>query len=573
MKPYPLSDPGMPDTRSGWRYLVWLSWRQAPSILAGAVWGMLWMACLALLPFVVGRALNAGIVARNQHEVVLWCGVVVLLGAGSAFAGIQRHRSATANSVAAALHSAQLVTRHLVDVGADLPRQLGLGDAVTVGLADISAIGAGFMEVPIAAGAVCAVVIVAAVLLSTSLALGLTIVLGVPAMMALTTAMVKPLRGRQAEYRRLQAVLSGLASDIASGLRVLRGIGGEQQFSASFHDASERARRAGVGVARANATLTLVQILGPGCFAAAVTWLAATMAIDHTISLGSVVACYGYTVFLTLPLNNMTTCVGALSGASISADRVVAVLRLNPTLATVPNPRHGEESRGLVGAEVLADAASGLFCRLDECVAVVCREPTESSMLARRLARYEDTGEPTLGGVPLRALPLDELRARVLLSSNDDHIFAGTLAEVLAPARRPDAEHDPGEALRASSAEDIVEYLGGGYGALLESGGQNLSGGQQQRIRLARALAADPDFLITVDPTNALDAHTEARVASRLMRYRQGRATVIFTDSPLLLAEADVVFYVVSGTVTARGTHAQLAESRPEYHRTVMRED
>jgi hypothetical protein len=127
------------------------------------------------------------------------------------------------------------------------------------------------------------------------------------------------------------------------------------------------------------------------------------------------------------------------------------------------------------------------------------------------------------------------------------------------------------EALRAAVAEDVVGAMPDGLGSAVEAQGRNLSGGQRQRVRLARALFADPEVLIAVEPTSALDAHTEAAVARRLRAARAGRTTVVTGTSPLLLDQADTVYYLVDGRVAAVGGHRELLASEPGYRGLVSR--
>ncbi len=102
--------------------------------------------------------------------------------------------------------------------------------------------------------------------------------------------------------------------------------------------------------------------------------------------------------------------------------------------------------------------------------------------------------------------------------------------------------------------------------------GRSFSGGQRQRLVLARALAADPEVLVLVEPTSAVDAHTEARIAARLRAHRAGRTTVVTTVSPLLLDAVDEVAFLVDGRVVATGTHADLLADRPAYRSVVVRD-
>ena len=130
---------------------------------------------------------------------------------------------------------------------------------------------------------------------------------------------------------------------------------------------------------------------------------------------------------------------------------------------------------------------------------------------------------------------------------------------------------DVEKALFTASAEDILDSLPGGLDSVVTEKGRSFSGGQRQRLVLARALAADPEILVLVEPTSAVDAHTEARIARRLREARAGRTTVIAATSPLVLDQADKVVLVRGGRVVAEGTHRELLADRPDYRETVTR--
>jgi ABC-type multidrug transport system fused ATPase/permease subunit len=150
-------------------------------------------------------------------------------------------------------------------------------------------------------------------------------------------------------------------------------------------------------------------------------------------------------------------------------------------------------------------------------------------------------------------------------------MFTGTLREELDPdGRRQDDELLA--AIRTASAEDVLVALTDGLDSEVEEKGRSFSGGQRQRLILVRALLADPSVLVLVEPTSAVDAHTEARIAERLRAARTGRSTVVLTSSPLLLDRVDEVIFVAAGRVVAVGKHRQLLETDPQYRRTVTRQ-
>ena len=109
------------------------------------------------------------------------------------------------------------------------------------------------------------------------------------------------------------------------------------------------------------------------------------------------------------------------------------------------------------------------------------------------------------------------------------------------------AEHDDAElerAVWAAAAVDVVEALPDGLDSHLEPKGRNVSGGQRQRLRLVRALLSEPEVLVLVEPTSALDAVTEAAVAQRVKQARLGRTTVVVSSSPLWAGQADQTVYL-----------------------------
>jgi ABC-type multidrug transport system fused ATPase/permease subunit len=202
--------------------------------------------------------------------------------------------------------------------------------------------------------------------------------------------------------------------------------------------------------------------------------------------------------------------------------------------------------------------------------AVVAGVSEEAAAIADRLGRFADGDEVRLGGVALRDLPLEVVRRRVLVSEHDPRLFTGRLGDELDPTGAAPPERVLA-ALDIASAGDVLEALPDGLDSEVAERGRSFSGGQRQRLVLARALVADPEVLVLVEPTSAVDAHTEARIADGLAAARRGRATVVCTTSPLLLDRADKVALVAGGRVVAEGTHRDLLDTEPRYRAVVTR--
>jgi ABC-type multidrug transport system fused ATPase/permease subunit len=201
--------------------------------------------------------------------------------------------------------------------------------------------------------------------------------------------------------------------------------------------------------------------------------------------------------------------------------------------------------------------------------ALVSDQPDEAAALADRLGLCapEVDEDVTLGGVPLTRMRRADVRRRIVVSDTGATLFSGRLGNVL-----DTTGGDVPRALETASTDDILEALPDGLDSVVAERGRTFSGGQRQRLVLARALAGDPEILVLVEPTSAVDAHTEARIAARLRGHREGRTTVVVTSSPLVLDAVDEVAFLRGGRVVATGTHRDLLENDAGYRAVVTRE-
>jgi ABC-type multidrug transport system fused ATPase/permease subunit len=554
MRDLPVPDPGTPDTRTPGRYLWWILRVHTATVLLAMVMGIIWMVSQALMPAAIGRAIDEGVIARDPKALALWAGALFGLGITQAVAGAMRHRAVVFNYLAACFRSVQLVARHAGMLGATLPARLGVGEAVSIGTIDTMRVGNAIDITARASGAVVAIIVVGIVLLSASPTLGLVVLVGVPLLSASVTVLVGPLHRRQQEYRAQSGRLTARAIDIIAGLRILRGIGGEATFAARYREQSQRLRAEGVRVARIDAMLAGAQILLPGLFVALVTWIGARFALAGAIEPGELVSFYGYAAFLVVPMRTLTEAADQITRGHVAARRVVRLLNLTPDVA--------DGGGAPIPPGRLVDPESGVAVEPGRFTAIAAASADDAAVIADRLGRYRE-GEARIGGVPLSSLPRTTVRRLILVADNEAALFSGRLKDELGAG-------DVRAALHVANAEDIVAALPEGLYTVVTTGSE-FSGGQQQRLRLARALLVDPPILVLVEPTSAVDAHTEARIAERLAVARAGRTTVVCTTSPLVLDWADRVIYVEAGRVAAEGTHLELLRGHPGYAATVTR--
>ncbi len=562
----PYADPGRPDTRSAARYLLWVGRHQLGTLIAGVLFGIIWMVTQALMPYVLGQAIDDGLANGDDAALGRWVAALLALGVIQAVAGVLRHRMAVLNWLRASFRMIQVVAHHAARAGPAMRARLTTGEVVATVSNDALRAGGAFDITARLAGAIVSYVVVAFVLLSASTLLGAVVLLGVPLLVGSLSLIIGPLQRRQREQREEVGQLTALGADTVAGLRVLRGIGGEEVFLGRYRERSQGVRRAGVRVALPQSTLDASQVLLPGIFVVLVTWLGARLAITGSIEPGELVAFYGYAAFLVIPLRTSAEAVDKITRSFVGARRMLEVLAVEPAVAD-PGAGAPEPPANVP----LTDDRTGVVVEPGLLTCVVTSVPSEAAALADRLGRFVDDPSVSLGGVPLVELSVEAARRRIVVSETDPMLFSGPLRRELDPWARTSGDGPLLAALATANAEDVLDALPEGLDEHVEERGRGFSGGQRQRLVLARALIADPEILILVEPTSAVDAHTEARVARRLREARAGRTTVVMTASPLVLDQADRVLFLDGGRVAASGSHRELLRSAPAYRVTVTR--
>lgn len=565
MRDLPVDDPGVPDTRSPVRFLLWIARNQGPTLVAGIIFGICWLVAQAVMPWAIGRGIDDGVVDGDLGASLRWSLVVLGIGIVQSAAGVIRHRLGVSNWLQSMFRTVQVVVRHTARTGPALTRNVTTGEVVSTVASDADHIGAFFDVLQRFVGAVVAYAVVAVVVLRTSVPLGLLVLVGVPLLVVGLAPILRPLQARQRAQRDAAGRLTALGADTVAGLRVLRGIGGEQVFLGRYQQQSQEVRAAGIRVAGLQATLDAAQVLLPGIFVVVLTWLGARFVLTGQIDAGDLVAFYGYAFFLVIPLRTATLTAERGTRALVGARRILDVLGVPRDVTDAGRFRAVHSAGGM-----LADASSGLVVRPGLFTAVVSADPAETAALADRLGRFVDDDDVTLDGVRLVDLPVAEVRRRIVVSETEPRLFTGTLRAGLDPY----GLHGDGTLLQAvhtASATDVLDALPEGLDGHVDERGRAFSGGQRQRITLARALVSDPEILILVEPTSAVDAHTEAKVAERLRSDRTGRTTIATTMSPLVLDQADVVAWFEHGRLAAEGTHRSLLAEVPDYRDAVAR--
>ncbi|MDM4719719.1 ABC transporter ATP-binding protein [Micromonospora sp. WMMA1363] len=550
--------------------------RNASGVAASFTLLSVWQLSEAMVPVVVGALIDHAVVSGSVGALVTWGSLLALVFASLMFAYRCGALVAYRIDQFEANRLRSEIARHVLR-----PRgaRTGMLPGATLSLATGDADGVGTLAQSAAYtfASASAVAVSAVVLLRIDVVIGLTVLLGAPLVLFITQLVTPVISRRSVDQRSRIAATSAAAADLVRGLRVIKGIGAENEAVARYRERSQVAKVAGIRVAGSQALMKAMSTGLSGLFLAAVTLLAGERALEHSITIGQLIAIVGLTQFYAVPIQTLGQ-VGALVAEShASAARIVDFLRTPPllTAGTAHPPLAVPEiSLDRVTAGALHDFS--LASRPGELLCLAVDDPAATRTLMQLLVG-EVPAEDVTGGVRLDGVAISELsfaarHERLLVNPHQTDLLHGTLRSNL----DSDGRHDDAELARildAAAAHDIVRLYDSGLDQRVAAKGSTYSGGQRQRIALARALAADPSILVLDNPTTAVDAVTEQRIAVgiKALRHQSGsRTTWVFTTSPALLAQADRVVHVEDGRVAGVGTHRKLL-SHPSYEELVLR--
>lgn len=193
------------------------------------------------------------------------------------------------------------------------------------------------------------------------------------------------------------------------------------------------------------------------------------------------------------------------------------------------------------------------------------------STLLRLLARFADPqgGRVTLGGVDVRRLRQEELRARLAVVPQGVTLFHASVRANLAMAAPGADDARLWSALEQAELAEVVAGWPDGLDTLVGEQGGRLSGGERQRLAVARALLKDAPLLLLDEPTAHLDADTERRLLARLLRPGPDRGVLLVTHRLVGLEAADRILVMDGGRIVQQGGHRELAAAPGTYRRLL----
>lgn len=380
--------------------------------------------------------------------------------------------------------------------------------------------------------------------------------------------------------RQKDSRAASIMSEAMAMLPAVQLFGQGQHASGSFGRANRKGLEAEVKAARMKGQLERWVEVIVAVGTAGVLWYGAKAALDGRLTAGDLVIFTAYLKSMYKPARRVAANWLQMSRATVGAERVVELLRTEPTVVDLPHARPAPAFRGDIAFEAVAYGYDGGRDVLREVsatvpagalVAVVGRSGAGKSTLLSLLPRLMDpsSGVVRIDGCDVRDFTLATLRRQIALVTQEAMLFGLSVRDNVAYGDPVPDDERVRAALEAAGVWPVVARMPAGLETKLGERGASLSGGERQRIAIARAFYRDARILVLDEPTTGLDSYAEAHVLASLATLVRGRTTFVITHRMATIAHADLVLFLENGRLVEVGTPAALQSVGGRYRELV----
>jgi ATP-binding cassette subfamily B protein len=378
--------------------------------------------------------------------------------------------------------------------------------------------------------------------------------------------------------RKSDGLLASLTHETLSSIRVVQGLGRENVQDQRFEAQNLQSLDASLDGIRYQARIApLVDVLA-GLGLCLVMWYGARRAAAGNVTTGDIVVFFAYVTNLYAPMRALARLDSSSARASIGAERVGDVLRIEQEVRDLPGAIPAPQLTGAIGFRDVTfgyDPArpvlKGISVQVSpgERIAIVGSSGAGKSTLVSLIPRLYDPGGGRIeaDGLDIRGFQLASLREQISLVLQDSLLFSGTIADNIGFGRPSATLAEIESAARAAGADGFIRELPEGYDSAVGERGVTLSGGQRQRIAIARAILRDAPILILDEPTSALDMASERDLLDALGRAARGKTVFIVAHRLTTIELATRILVMDGGRIVEDGAPQDLARRAGPYSR------
>jgi len=406
--------------------------------------------------------------------------------------------------------------------------------------------------------------------------LTLVSVLPLPILIIVSTYLGKMIHARYRGALQAFSSMNDHVQESVTGMKVLKTLGEEKEDLSAFKKETQHVVDENQRVYKLKAALNPSIEIVMGLTYVIALLVGGNYVQSGRISIGDLVAFISYIGMMQWPLLAVGGLINTLERGSAAYDRVDVLLAYTPSIVEMENPY-----RQALEGDIIFDIQSFTYPDDEKPVltnisfhlakgnmlGVVGRTGAGKSALYKLLLRDYDQYEGMISynDINIKDYALESLKKGIAIVPQENFLFSTTIRENIRFGN-PNLTQEEVEkyARLANVHEDILQFPQG-YDTEVGERGVSLSGGQKQRIAIARALAVEPDCLILDDSLSAVDAHTEEAILNSLKKERRNKTTIISAHRISSIMHADEIIVMEKGTISERGSHEQLIETKGWY--------
>ena len=445
------------------------------------------------------------------------------------------------------------------------------GDLIARAMGDVDVLQeVAFQSIDSVIGNIASFLVVAGILISLNVRLGLVTLLPIAAVFFLTRFFNVRVKALYRQTRDRLGEINARLQENLTGLTLIKAFAKERQETERFRAVSERYLQSNFrAILARNTFFPAVRFVGFFSNIISVGY-GAWLVVHGQFTLGGLVAYRGYWWQLFQPINSLATVNELLQRANAAGARVFELLDAPESVTDAPNAGTLQISRGSSRVEFERVSFTygpkptlrevSFVAEPGQMVALVGPSGAGKTTVLNLIPRFWDVTEGAIciNGQDIRCVTQESLRRRTAIVLQETFLFNGTVLDNIRYGR-PDATlSEVEQAVRAANAFDFIQELPNGYETEIGERGVKLSGGQRQRLSIARAFLADPDILILDEPTSSVEPESESIITQALERLMQGRTTFVTSHRFSLVRGADKILVFVEGRLVEEGSHSAL---------------
>lgn len=376
--------------------------------------------------------------------------------------------------------------------------------------------------------------------------------------------------------------LNQVVREKIAGVRVIRAFMKTDYEAGRFDEANIDLTQTALTIQRTFAFMMPSLMLLMNLSAVAILWFGAHRIDSGAMPLGNLTAFLQYVMQILMSVMLAVVMFVMVPRAAASAERIQAVLNVEPTINDPANPSPSAGLSGRVefrnveftypGAEAPVLKDISFTANPGEVTAIIGSTGCGKSTLVNLIPRLYDVtkGVILLDGVDIRAIAQQDLRNKIGFIPQKAFLFSGTVASNLRYGKEDATEEELWNALEIAQGRAFVSEMPGQLRAAIAQGGTDVSGGQRQRLAIARALVKRPSIYIFDDSFSALDFRTDARLRAALKGQTRDAAVFIVAQRVSTIMDADRIIVLDNGEIVGMGTHDELMHSCKVYQEIVL---